>query len=129
MILSAPITCLALTMYFEARGEGIQGMTYVGEVVMARKLSEAYPDTLCEVMTQRSLSGVSQFSFYEGQENFVINEPERFDEAVDIAIDIIEHPNYGIDATHFHTTSVRPYWADKIQFVAQVGNHLFYRED
>jgi len=30
-------------------------------------------------------------------------------------------------ATHYHNTSVDPYWVGGMNLVAQIGNHIFYR--
>ena len=44
--------CLAEALYFEARGETVRGMFAVGEVILNRVDSDAYPDTLCGVINQ-----------------------------------------------------------------------------
>ena len=41
--------CLALSMYWEAKGEGREGMLAVGSVVLNRMRSDEFPDTSCEV--------------------------------------------------------------------------------
>ena len=50
--------CLANAVYFEARGESLEGQLAVAEVVMNRAASGRYPATLCGVVRQPS-----QFSF------------------------------------------------------------------
>src|SRR3954464_11035076 len=50
--------CLAKAVYFESRGEPIEGQLAVAEVVMNRAASGRYPTSLCEVITQKA-----QFSF------------------------------------------------------------------
>ena len=32
-------------------------------------------------------------------------------------------------ATFYHTKAVEPYWADEFHQTAEIGAHLFYRED
>jgi spore germination cell wall hydrolase CwlJ-like protein len=32
-------------------------------------------------------------------------------------------------ATHYHNTSVTPYWTDSMKQTAVIGNHIFYREE
>ena len=48
--------------------------------------------------------------------------------AQDIAESIIEGgvslPSSG--ATHYHATSVQPYWADAYEKIGMVGDHVFY---
>jgi N-acetylmuramoyl-L-alanine amidase len=53
--------CLANAVYFEARGESLEGQLAVAEVVMNRSRSGRYPATWCGVVTQRA-----QFSFVRG---------------------------------------------------------------
>lgn len=44
--------CLASAVYFEARGEPIEGQLAVAEVVLNRAASGRYPAGVCEVVTQ-----------------------------------------------------------------------------
>lgn len=52
------VTCLALAVYYEARGEPLEGQKAVAAVVMNRVNSPRFPDTACEVVFQPR-----QFSF------------------------------------------------------------------
>lgn len=51
-MLSAAAMCLAMNLWFEARGEGIDGMFAVAEVTQRRVEHPAWPDTYCEVVYQ-----------------------------------------------------------------------------
>ena len=51
MMLST-ITCLAVAIYFEARGEEYAGQVAVGNVILNRVNSSSSPDTVCEVVHQ-----------------------------------------------------------------------------
>jgi len=33
------------------------------------------------------------------------------------------------ESTHYHTTKVNPYWVSDVNYIANVGNHRFYRGD
>ena len=59
--LSPDMRCLAQAIYFEARGEPLDGQLAVGRVVVNRAESDAFPDDYCGVVTQRA-----QFSFVKG---------------------------------------------------------------
>src|ERR1051325_5973846 len=48
------VRCLALNVYFEARGEPEAGQYAVAEVTMNRVASPSYPDTVCEVVYQKN---------------------------------------------------------------------------
>lgn len=45
--------CLAQNIYFEARGEGIDGMTAVGEITLNRVDSPDFPDNVCDVVFEK----------------------------------------------------------------------------
>src|SRR4051812_29063836 len=46
---AAEAECLAEVMYYEARGEGIEGEKAVAEVVLQRTRDRDYPSTVCGV--------------------------------------------------------------------------------
>ena len=48
----AEIECLALTIYFEARGEPDEGKIAVGHVVMNRAQNPLFPEKICGVVRQ-----------------------------------------------------------------------------
>ena len=64
------VACLAMAIYFEARGEPTLGQVAVGHVVMNRVHSERYPSDVCEVVKQaqtrnkKIIKHRCQFSFY-----------------------------------------------------------------
>src|SRR6185437_8364330 len=57
--------CLAEVLYYEARGEGIEGQKAVAEVVLQRTRDSNYPSTVCGVVYDgaRHDSHGCQFSF------------------------------------------------------------------
>lgn len=129
------IHALALNMYHEARGEGFEAMQMVGEVTLNRVDNEHFPDGICDVVYQarRDKSGnpirhKCQFSWYcDGRSDNPRNE-DMWEASIDIAtglvygtIDLI-----GIDATHYHTVAVNPWWAEEYTMVGRYGNHVFY---
>ena len=50
---SRELTCLALNVYYEARGEPLAGMYAVAEVTMNRVASHRYPETVCGVVYEK----------------------------------------------------------------------------
>lgn len=112
--------CLAGNMYFEARGEPIDGQILVAEVTMNRAGTGA--DICATVFESR------QFS-WTNDKDLAIDEPEVFIQSVILAYDLM---NNGCDlcttATHFHTRGVEPYWAEHLTLIGAYGNHVFYRE-
>ena len=56
--------CLALSMYWEARSEGPEGMRAVGWVVLNRVAAEDFPDTVCGVVHDGGETPPCQFSWW-----------------------------------------------------------------
>lgn len=83
------VICLALIVYYEARGESEKGRRAVAEVTMNRTRSSRYPSTVCEVMFQKS-----QFSFVKGRQTPLIPKVTRmWVDALNIAKEIYEAPS------------------------------------
>ena len=116
--------CLASAVYFEAKGEPLEGQLAVAEVVLNRAASGKYPKSVCGVVTQRS-----QFSFVRGGRIPVAPKASAaWRKAVAIARiaadDLSE--SRSADALSFHARRVSPRWRG-MERVATIGNHIFYR--
>ncbi|MEL6751247.1 MAG: cell wall hydrolase, partial [Pseudomonadota bacterium] len=56
--------CLANGIYFEARGESVQGQKAVAQVILNRVKNPAYPNSICGVVYQnKHMRNACQFSF------------------------------------------------------------------
>lgn len=117
------IFCLAAVIYFEARGEPLDGQAAVAGVVLERVTSDRYPDDICGVAFQRR-----QFSAFNGGLPAIRDEQAwRVSQAVAQAVlDDSEGTVPILGATHYHADWVDPYWANNYQFLGQIGVHLFY---
>ncbi|MEZ5912600.1 MAG: cell wall hydrolase [Paracoccaceae bacterium] len=124
--------CLATALYFEARGETVEGQFAVAEVILNRVDSARYPDTVCGVIGQGASSnrGSCQFSFACDGRPEVIREKSAFAQVGKIAQLMLDGAPRALTggATHFHTLNVRPLWARKFPQTASIGAHLFYRQ-
>jgi len=121
--LSPQMRCLAGAIYFEARGESLEGQLAVGRVIVNRTKSHRFPSTYCGVVYQRS-----QFSFVRGGSMPKIRTGSRaWQRAVAIAriADEGEWNTRAKGALFFHAARVRPGW--RLTRLAQVDNHVFYR--
>jgi spore germination cell wall hydrolase CwlJ-like protein len=56
--------CLALSLYWEARGEGREGMIAVGWTLLKRVQSREFPSTPCGVVRQGGERPPCQFSWW-----------------------------------------------------------------
>ena len=123
--LSPDLRCLAQAVYFEARGEPLDGQLAVARVVINRAASSLFPDDYCSVVTQRS-----QFSFVHGGN---IPEPNRASAAWSRAKAIARIAHRDLwnsaagDSLYFHASSVKPRWARSKATIARIDSHIFYR--
>jgi spore germination cell wall hydrolase CwlJ-like protein len=123
-------TCLAMALYYEARGEGPDGMMAVGEVIVNRVQHPDFPNTVCEVVKEDrgSKSYDCQFSFYCDGKAEDPGDIVAWSTARDIAADVLNGEVLGHGATYFHAANVRPFWADVFDRVGSIGNHVFYTD-
>lgn len=115
--------CLAGAIYFETRGESLEGQLAVGRVIANRAESSRFPNTYCGVVYQRS-----QFSFVRGGKMPHIKRGSRaWQRAVAVAriVDGEHHDTHVNDALFFHARYVNPGW--RLKRVGTIGNHIFYR--
>ena len=122
--------CLTKAIYFEARGESLAGQVAVAEVILNRKDSRAYPDTICDVVRQgEEMRNRCQFSFMCDGKPEDVTEPRAWRRAGKIADVMMKGRPRTVTkaATHFHTTAVRPGWSRRLVRTVKVDDHIFYR--
>lgn len=132
--------CLALNIYFEARGEEeLRGKYAVADVVMYRYMHADYPNTVCDVVQEGyyhewrpdlPVKHKCQFSWFcDGKSDKPLN-TQAFEEAIDIAQEVLHNGDYeprvGF-SLFYHANTVNPHWASKMNHVETIGNHSFYR--
>jgi len=112
--------CLAMILYFEARGEPIDGKLAVADVVLSRADSNKWPDEICKVMKQEK-----QFSFYT--DSLEILDVNVFRSMETIASHVIGgYKPQIVQADHYHTVDVNPSWNKDMKLVRIIGKHKFY---
>jgi N-acetylmuramoyl-L-alanine amidase len=116
--------CLAASVYFESKGEPLEGQLAVAEVIINRANSGGrFPSSICKVVFQKG-----QFHFVRGGGFPPINRKgHQWREAVAIAQIAMDDSweSRASKAMFFHARRVSPGW-NKTR-VAQLGNHVFYR--
>ena len=121
---SAEEDCLANAVYFEARGEPLEGQLAVAEVVLNRAASGRYPATICGVVIQPA-----QFSFVR---RGIIPRADRASEAWRRAVAISriaaqrEARLLPANVLWYHANYVSPGWGRRLERNARIGLHIFY---
>ena len=103
-------TCLAMALYYEARGEGPDGMRAVGEVIVNRVAHPDFPSTVCEVVKEDrgKKSYDCQFSFYCDGKPEDPHDERAWRDAIYIVHLSGLIPDITGGATHYHSTKVFP---------------------
>jgi len=123
--------CLAAGIYFEARGESVEGQLAVAEVILNRVKSRRYADSICGVVFQgASKLNRCQFSFACDGKSAKPRDMVAWRKATRLARYVMmgqpRDPVVG-HATYFHTMSVNPDWAQHMVEVKKIGRHIFYK--
>ena len=126
------LMCVALAIYFEARGEPDAGQIAVAHVVRNRIEDPRYPDNACDVVKQgyywngNPIRNMCQFSFYcDGKPEDPHDEQAWRDALYIVHLSgLIPYITGG--ATHYHSTKVFPEWAYTGQVTANIHKHVFY---
>lgn len=123
------LQCLAENIYYEAGSESYEGKLAVAQVVLNRANSGKFPESICSVVYQKT-GGTYQFSWvgltkheknpYEWEESMLaarkaLTEP--------VAHALLSRQN----VLYYHAKYVNPQW--HLVKVAQIGNHIFYKEN
>jgi spore germination cell wall hydrolase CwlJ-like protein len=122
--------CLAQAVYYEARGESLDGQMAVAEVVVNRVRSGLYPSTYCAVVYQGAERTTGcQFTFTcDGSMN---RRPrgEAWQRAQALAAEVMMGFMRPVThrATHYHTVEVAPVWSANLVETTRIGAHIFYR--
>jgi N-acetylmuramoyl-L-alanine amidase len=117
--------CLATAVYFEARGESVEGQLAVARVVMNRASSGRYPPDWCSVVKQPA-----QFSFVRhGEFPYADTNSDAWKKAEAVAqlaaANVV--PSIGSDVLWYHATYVAPSWGHRLNMAEKIGLHIFYR--
>lgn len=127
--LDRPLTCLAHTVYWEAKSEGEVGMRAVAHVVLNRAAAAGFPGDVCAVVKQGGPEAPCQFGWYCDGRDDAPDNAAQYAAAHRIAWEALEgrssDPTAG--ATMFHGAHSHPKWVARARRTKQIGNHVFYR--
>lgn len=120
-------TILSEAAYYEARGESDAGVVSVLHTILNRVAHNSWPDSVQGVVYKPK-----HFSYtHDGSMKQGMNDQKQFARMNVLAYDVL----HGLvdspvgNSTHYHTTKVNPYWVSDVNYIANVGNHRFYRGD
>jgi hypothetical protein len=116
--------CLATAVYFEARGESLQGQLAVARVVMNRAASGQYPSTWCDVVKQPW-----QFSFVQDGQFPAITDMDSWKTAQGVARVAMAniYPSLPSDVLWYHANYVHPSWGARLTQYERIGAHIFFK--
>jgi spore germination cell wall hydrolase CwlJ-like protein len=114
------LACLATAVYFESRGEPLEGQLAVAQTIINRVESGRHADDVCAVIREPG-----QFSFRHARAPKGGAAWRTAQAIARIAQDRL-WPEVAEGAMSFHARRVSPGWQGKTR-IARIGNHVFYR--
>jgi len=126
------ISCLALTIYHEARGESQRGKLAVGHVVMNRTRSGLFPADVCDVVREGGQQyHRCQFTWWcDG-----LSDRPKDEAALRESLWLAEQIYYGCTrdptagALWYHSATVKPSWSKSLGPGKRIDRQVFYRGD
>jgi spore germination cell wall hydrolase CwlJ-like protein len=126
---------MALTVYYEARGQDQIGQLAVALVVKNRAIKT--DETICQVaFAPKQFSWANKAAHLNKYDNVVLDKafmPERDDPSWIMAKKIARLSNKVADftngSTYYHARNVSPKWGKDYKMTMVLGNHVFYRKE
>jgi N-acetylmuramoyl-L-alanine amidase len=126
------LECLALNVYFEARGEPLAGKYAVAAVTLNRVAHPNFPESICDVVRQGVQLGHHrcQFSWACDRNGDRPRDAVAWEHSKEVAYGALyrDEPDPTAGALYFHTTRVHPSWSRTMVKVGRIGAHYYYRE-
>ena len=120
------VECMAKNIYFESRGEPIEGQIAVAHVTMNRVKHSKWPNNICDVVYEPK-----QFSWTHLIKDQTPANLEAWKTAVIVARDVMigntVDPTGG--AQFYHAGYVNPEWNKYMEVSKIIGTHVFYNWD
>ncbi len=127
------IDCLALNIYFEARGESDLGKIAVGHVVLNRVADTRFPETVCAVVQQGGEMTLHrcQFSWWcDGRSDRPLDS-QTWGHVKAVARKVYWgfSPDPTAGSLWYHAARVSPSWGKTLTRGPKIGQHVFYGDD
>ena len=124
------LKCLSEALYFEARGEQLEGQIAVADVIINRKNSSQFPSSICGVVSEGSHKRhACQFSYNCDGKLELIYDKKTYKRIVKLSSMILDGSFSDVTngATFFHASEVSPGWSKKFKKTRKIGRHIFYK--
>jgi N-acetylmuramoyl-L-alanine amidase len=135
--------CMAQNIYFESGNQPFSGKLAVANVTLNRVSDTQFPDTICNVVYQSKewkeswltgdmipVRGRCQFSWYCDGRSDEPRDSVTWLESIRIADLVLGSEQY-LDITDgalwYHADYIYPYWADHLERLVVIENHIFYK--
>ena len=134
--------CLAKNIYFEAGNQPKAGRIAVAQVTMNRVADPQFPDNVCDVVYQAKeykkswktgemipKRGMCQFSWFCDGKPDIPQDSVTWMASLKLADQYLSTEQVDITdgALWYHADYIYPYWADHLEEVCRINNHIFYR--
>lgn len=124
-ILSGALLCMALNVYHESRGEGLEGMISVAYATHHQ--AHSHKDEYCRTVYKVNPTGKAVFSWTTDPHTIPADRKSlSWKNSVAVAKTFKAYPDPTKGATNYHKTTVRPSWRKKMVYLTTIGNHVFY---
>ena len=132
-VVNRDLTCLALNVYYEARGESDKGKRAVAKVTLNRVRSKRFPNTICDAVYEqrwdkRRRRYVGAFAWTEF-DSVPPPKSKQWKKAWAAAETVYLNPE-SVElkgALFYHATRIKPRWAKQKKRIKKIGRHIFYR--
>jgi spore germination cell wall hydrolase CwlJ-like protein len=135
--------CMAQNIYFESGNQPFSGKLAVANVTLNRVSDHQFPDTICHVVYQSKeykeswltgemipVRGQCQFSWFCDGRSDEPRDSVTWLESIRIADLVLGSEQY-LDITDgalwYHADYIYPYWADHLERLVVIENHIFYK--
>lgn len=118
------VECLTEALYYEARGQSVDGQTAVAEVVLNRMSRSNM--TACQVVHERTY-GYYQFSYM--YDRYPIKDKQALLTARHIALQTLKDRRTSTDATSYKRCDLESSYFNQLEYLFQIDDHCFYRDN
>ena len=121
------LMCLATAIFFEARGEPLEGQYAVADVIMNRVEDSRYPDNVCDVVNEpKQFSYTHDGASDDPQSLTNVLDKRAWGVAQEVATDALTGAPRVYKATHYLKVGIDTSWSKSYVYEGTVGQHKFY---